>query len=106
MVPTLVQPFMETDNFLKIEPSTADPKSIIRAQIHRELMDYQLRKRMDWYSVLTKTVKGFLIQGQSYMKVIWKDKKDLDGEPVSRPEIVSIPASHIRYDWTVPLAGS
>lgn len=101
MLPVLVQPFIETDEFVKIKPISADVKNIVAAEVFRELLSVQIRERMPWYQVLHDTWKGALVQGESYAKVTWVKKDEENGEPVGRPEVIAIPAYRIRYDWTV-----
>lgn len=101
MLPVLIQPFIETNDLVKINPTSADVKSIISAEVIRELLSYQIRRRMPFYQILHDLIKGFLVQGESYAKVIWVEKDEKNDEPVGRPEVKAVPSSQIRYDWTV-----
>jgi hypothetical protein len=101
MVPTMIQPFVETGNFIKIRPEEADMQSMIRAKAHRELLNYQVKKKSNWYQTLYDSIKGMLIQREAFAKLAWQEKDQKKGEPVSRPIITPTPAAQIRYDWTV-----
>lgn len=100
MVPTLIQPYVETSEFAKIAPQNADVRSIIVAQVFQELLSYQVKKRSSWYQILYDMLKGMLIQRESFVKVTWQKKNKGMNEMVSRPILKAIPASQIRYDWT------
>jgi len=101
MVPSLIQPFIETNDFLKVKPVSASMQSIIKAQLARELLNYQIRRRNDFYQFLYDIIKGFLIGGESFCKVVWQKKNTKMGQPVDYPKIFATPADQIRYDWTV-----
>lgn len=96
-LPTLIQPFMETGDFLEITPNSADLKHIVGAEIIREILNVQIRRRNPYYQVLYDTLKSCLVQGISYIKVKWvKKTKDVP----AHPQLIAIPASQIRYNWT------
>lgn len=97
-MPALIQPFIETDDFIQVTPTSADVKNIIMAEVLRELLTVQIRRRNHFYQVLYDWIKGFLVQGESFVKILWKKGKK--GEP-SYPELKVIPNAQIRYDWTV-----
>ncbi len=101
MTPSLIQPFFETSDVIKVIPETAELKDIMAAEYNRELLNYQLRKRMDLYSVYYDTFKTFLISGDAYLKLTWQKKDSKMGEPVGRPLITPVTPDAIRYDWTV-----
>lgn len=101
MTPSLIQPFFETSDFIKVVPETANLKDIMAAEYNRELLNYQMRKRMDLYSVYYDTFKTFLVCGDSYLKLTWQKKDAVNGEPVGRPLISPVTPDAIRYDWTV-----
>lgn len=101
MTPSLMQPFMETSDFIKIVPESASPRDIISAEYNRELLNYQMRKRMDMYSVYYDTFKVTLATGYSFMKLTWQRKDRKSGEPVGRPVVTPVTPDAIRYDWTV-----
>lgn len=101
MVPSLIQPFMETADFIKVVPESAKVRDIIAAEYNRELLNYQMRKRMDLYSVYHDTFKTFLVTGFSFLKLTWQKKDGKRGEPVGRPVVTHITPDAIRYDWTV-----
>lgn len=101
MAPSLIQPFIETSDYIKVVPESAEIRDLLAAEYNRELLNYQLRKRLDMYSIYYDTFKTFLVCGDSYLKVTWQDK-DLDaGEPVGRPVVTCITPDAIHYDWTV-----
>lgn len=100
MVPTLIQPYIETSEFVKIAPQDSDFQKILVAQTLKELLSFQVRKKTDWYQILYDTIKGFLIQRESFVKVAWQERDAKNNEPVSRPVITATPAAQIRYDWT------
>jgi len=101
LVPTMIQPFVETADFMKITPEDANMQAMLRAQAHRELLNYQVKKRSNWYQILYDLIKGMLIQRESFLKATWQKRDKKNGEPVSRPLLVVTPAAQIRYDWTV-----
>jgi len=101
MVPTFIQPFMETQHLVDVKPDGSDINSFVAAQVHKELLQYQVRKKMDWYTFLYDLTKSFFIEGESYGKHVWVKKDVSANEPVSRNELLHIPAAQIRYDWTV-----
>jgi hypothetical protein len=101
MMPTFVQPFMETAHLIDVQPDGSDINAFVAAQVHKELLQYQIRKKMDWYKFLSDLTKSFFIEGESYGKHVWIKKNVSANEPVSRNEILHIPAAQIRYDWTV-----
>ena len=101
MTPSLIQPFFETSDFIKIVPESANLRDIIAAEYNRELLNYQMRKRMDLYSVYYDTFKTFLVCGDSYLKITWQKRDPVSGEPVGRPVVTPITPDAIRYDWTV-----
>lgn len=99
--PSLIQPFFETSDFIKVVPESGRPRDIIAAEYNRELLNYQMRKRMDLYQTYYDTFKTFQVTGDAYMKVTWQ-KRDLQkGEPVGRPRVDFINPNAIRWDWTV-----
>jgi len=101
MTPSLIKPFVETDNIVKIDPSSANLKDIVSAEYNRELIHYQLKKKLDTYTVLYDTFKTFLVGGKSYIKATWQ-KRDLESfEPVGRPKWTPVTPDAIRWDWTV-----
>ena len=100
MVPTLIQPFVQTDSLLEITPNGGDARSLVTAGVLRELLEYQIKKRMNLYEFLYDSIKTFLIGGTSYMKLTWVDKNKSKAEPVGRPTFTSINPDQIRYDWT------
>jgi len=101
MVPTMIQPFMETQELVDVTPEGADVRTLISAAVNRELLAYQLKRKIPLYQLLYDTIKAFLIQSESYAKLTWKKKKPGKNEPVGRPEPTPVPAAEIRYDWTV-----
>ena len=101
MVPSLIQPFMSTDDFIKVIPESAKIRDVIAAEYNRELLNFQMRKRMDMYSVYYDVFKTFLIGGDAFMKATWIDRDRAAGEPVGRPNVTAIFPDAIRYDWTV-----
>lgn len=101
MVPAMIQPFMETSNFIKVKPEESDFVSILRAQAHEELMAYQVKKRTNLYQVLYDLLKGMLIQRESYLKLTWQKRDKKNNEPASRPLLTVCPAAQIRYDWMI-----
>ena len=100
MVPTFAQPYIEGQNLINITPDGSDTKSLISAQVHKELLHYQVRKKMDFYSFLYKLSKSFFIDGESYGKHVWIKADKSKNEPVSRNAIVNVLAPQIRYDWS------
>jgi len=98
MSPTLVQPFMATDDFIKLVPEGGNIEDVVTAQVHKELITQQIRKRMPFYQVLSDTFKSLLIQGESYIKLTWSEPTNLI--PYAHPVLSAIPASQLRYDWT------
>lgn len=101
MTPSLVQPFVETQDFVKVIPESAQLRDIIAAEYNRELLNYQMRKRMDLYTLYYDVFKNFLIGGTGFIKLTWVDRDGKNGEPVGRPNLTSISPDAIRYDWTV-----
>lgn len=101
MTPSLIQPFFETSDFIKVVPETAELKDIMAAEYNRELLNYQMRKRMDLYTTYYDTFKTFLVCGDSYLKLTWQKKDAMAGEPVGRPKLTAVTPDAIRYDWTV-----
>ena len=101
MTPSLIQPFFETSDFIKVIPESANIRDIISAEYNRELLNYQMRKRMDLYSVYYDTFKTFLVCGDSYLKLTWQKRDPISGEPVGRPMLSPVTPDAIRYDWTV-----
>ena len=101
MVPSLIQPFVETNDFLKVTPVAATMNNMIKAQLARELLNYQIRRKNDFYQFLYDIIKGFLIGGESFGKVVWQEKNEKLGDYVDFPKIFATPADQIRYDWTV-----
>lgn len=101
MVPTFVQPFIETQNLVHLDPEGSDAASLIASRAHKELLQYQLRKKTDFYTFLYDMAKTFFIDGESYAKHVWIKKDKKNGEPVSRNSVVHVPSSAIRYDWNV-----
>ena len=99
--PSLIQPFMETPDFIKVVPESGDLKDIVAAEYNRELLNYQMRKRMDMYSVYYDTFKTFQVTGDAYWKITWQKRDISKGEPVSRPMLTFINPNAIRWDWTV-----
>jgi hypothetical protein len=101
MVPSLIQPFIETQDFIKVIPESAKIKDIIAAEYNRELLNFQMRKRMDLYSIYYDTFKTFLVGGDSFIKLTWVKRSKKTGEPVGRPNLTPTSPDSIRYDWTV-----
>lgn len=101
MTPSLIQPFFETSDFIKVIPESAAPRDIIASEYNRELLNYQMRKRMNLYSTYYDTFKTFLVTGDAYLKLTWVKRDPKSGEPVGRPEYTFITPDAIRYDWTV-----
>lgn len=97
-IPTLIQPFIETEDFLQISPTSADVEHIVTAEVLRELLTVQIRRRNPYYQILYDTIKALLVQGESYLKIVWKKKTE---DSPSYPVIKVVPAAQIRYDWTV-----
>lgn len=100
MVPTLIQPFTQTDSLIDVSPNGGDARSLITAGVLKELLNYQIKKRMNLYEFLYDSIKTFLIGGTSYMKLTWIDKNLGKNEPVGRPTFTSVNPDQIRYDWT------
>ena len=100
MVPTLIQPFTQTDNLIEVNPNGGDARSLITAGVIKELLNYQIKKRMDLYGLLYDTIKTFLIGGTAYMKLVWVNKDKSKAEPVGRPEYISVNPDQMRHDWT------
>ena len=98
MVPTLLQPFVQTDNLIKVDPTDATLQAIIKASLLQELLTNQIKKRLPWYNILYDTFLAGAVQGESYLKVTWY--KGEGSDPVSRPVVSVVPAAGIRYDWT------
>lgn len=101
MVPSIIQSFVETNDFLKVKPVSATVTNMIKAQLARELLNYQIRRKNDFYQFLYDIIKGFLIGGESFGKIVWTEKSKNNGESVDFPKIFAAPADQIRYDWTV-----
>jgi len=101
MLPSLIQPFIQTSDFIKLIPESASIKDIVSAEYNRELLNYQMRKRMDLYSIYYDTFKTFLIGGSAYLKLTWQKRDRIMGEPVGRPNLTAVSPDSIRYDWTV-----
>jgi len=101
MTPSLIQPFFETSDFIKVVPESASQEDIIAAEYNRELLNYQMRKRMDLYSMYYDTFKTFLVCGDAYLKLTWQKRDAKSGEPVGRPMLTPVTPDAIRYDWTV-----
>jgi len=99
MVPTLLQPFVQTDDLIKIEPTDSTLSAVIKAALLQELLTSQVKKRLPWYNILYDTFLAGAVQGESYLKTSWY--KGEGDDPVSRPVITVVPAAGIRYDWTV-----
>lgn len=101
ILPAMIQPYVETNEFIKISPQSSNFKNIVAAQVHRELLANQIKKKLPWYQIIYDVIKGMLIQRESFAKIAWQEADPDKGEPVSRPILTSIPASQIRYDWNV-----
>jgi hypothetical protein len=101
MVPSLIQPFIETSDFIQIIPESASPRDIIAAEYNRELLNYQMRKRMSLYSTYYDLFKTSLVGGDGFLKLTWVKRNAKMGEPVGRPEYTFVSSDAIRYDWTV-----
>jgi hypothetical protein len=101
MTPSLIQPFFETSDFIKVVPESSSMEDIIAAEYNRELLNYQMRKRMDLYSMYYDTFKTFLVCGDAYLKLTWQNKDPKSGEPVGRPLMTPVTPDAMRYDWTV-----
>jgi len=101
MLPSLIQPFIETQDFVKVIPESASFRDIMAAEFNRELLNFQMRKRMDMYSRYYDAFKTMLIGGDSFIKLTWLDRDKKKGEPVGRPNLTVVFPDSIRYDWTV-----
>jgi hypothetical protein len=99
--PSLIQPFMETPDFIKLVPESGELQDIISSEYNRELLNYQMRKRMDMYSVYYDTFKTFQVTGDAYWKITWQPRDLIKGEPVGRNHLSFINPNAIRWDWTV-----
>lgn len=99
--PSLIQPFMETPDFIKVVPESGQLRDIISSEYNRELLNYQMRKRMDMYSVYYDTFKTFQVTGDAYWKLTWQPRDLSKGEPVGRNHLSFINPNAIRWDWTV-----
>lgn len=101
MVPTLIQPFVETDNVAQILPEGGDPKSLIVAAMNKELLNYQIKKKLNIYNLFYDQFKTFLVSGSAFMKLTWQEKDPKNGELVGRPIWADVSPDAMRYDWTV-----
>jgi len=101
MTPSLIQPFVETQDFIKVIPESANIKDIVAAEYNRELLNYQMRKRVDMYTLYYDVFKTFLIGGDAFIKLTWQKADRINGEPVGRPDPSHVFPDSIRYDWTV-----
>lgn len=99
MLPAFIQPFVETKEFINTEPTDSSVRSLIVAEVMRELLTYQIRKKNAFYMFLYDIAKSMMVQGYAFAKLTWV-KKDNAWEPVGRPGLHAIPAAQIRYDWT------
>lgn len=100
MIPTFIQPFIETQQLMNITPDGSDDRSLIASQVHKELLHYQVRKKGNFYTFMYDLAKNFFIEGESYGKQVWIKADKSNNEPVSRNDLVYIPSPQFRYDWT------
>jgi len=101
MIPAMIQPLVETNDFMQVKPVAASVQNIIKAQLARESLNYQIRRKNDFYLHLHDILKGFAIGGESFGKLVWIPKDEAAGNPVGYTKIIAVPADQIRYDWTV-----
>lgn len=99
MLPTLMRPFIETEELMKFKPAGPDLEAIISAGVNRELLDYQIRRKEKYYLNLYDNMKQMLVGGFGYFKAVWVKKNPEKGEPVDRAGFRSINPDSIRYDW-------
>lgn len=97
MLPSLLRPLVEGDDTMKIKAE--DPESLVAAEVIRELLTFQLKKKMNWYQFHYDTLKTAMMNRQSYAKITWLNKNKDEGELHSRPVADTINPDAIRYDW-------
>jgi len=100
MIPTMIQPYVETDFLAELNPDGSDISAIITAKVVQQLLTQQIKKRMNFYQYLYDDFKTYLVGGTSFTKLIWKERDKESGEPVGRPVWVHINPDQMRYDWT------
>lgn len=101
LLPALIQPLVETNDFMRVSPVKATVRNIIKAQVAREVLNFNIRRRNNFYLYLYDVIKGFLIGGVSFGKLVWIEADEDAGIPVAYVKTIAIPADQIRYDWTV-----
>ena len=100
MIPTMIQPFVETDHVAEINPEGSDLSAIITAKVVQQLLTHQIKKKLNFYQLLYDDFKTYLVGGTSFLKLTWMKKDKEKGELASRPIWTHINPDQMRYDWT------
>jgi len=100
MIPTLIQPLVQTDKIAELIPEGADVKTLLYSGVFEQLLTFQLKKKQNLYQILYDDIKTFLVGGSSFLKLTWCEKDKTMGEAAGRPKWTHINPEQMRYNWT------
>ena len=69
MKPNVIKPYVETDSVVELTPESEE--DLVPSLAMKEILTYQIRKKMDYFSLLSNSIEGSLVFGYSFAKVVW-----------------------------------